>query len=53
MPAAENHSKRQPEKNAKTAGSIAADVGTSAVAAVAMLGLVFGGCCSNVGGKTP
>ncbi len=46
--AAKNHNEKRAIKNDETKTSIAAEVGPSAFAAFAMLGLVFGGCCSNV-----
>lgn len=36
-------------QNKDEVGSMMRDAGPSAVAALVMLGLVFGGCCSNVG----
>lgn len=40
--------KRHPLENDDKRASIVASIGPSAFAAIAMLGLVFGGCCSNV-----
>ncbi len=46
--AAKNRSEQRPMKDDDKKASVAAEVGPSAFAALAMLGLVFGGCCSNV-----
>lgn len=46
--AAKNHNEKRATGNEETITSITAEVCPSAFAALAMLGLVFGGCCSNV-----
>lgn len=48
-----NVRKKQTNEINGSAGSAIAEAAPSAVAALAMLGLVFGGCCSNVGAETP
>lgn len=46
--AAKNDNEKRAPGNEETKTSITAEVCPSAFAAFAMLGLVFGGCCSNV-----
>ncbi|TQW06770.1 UDP-N-acetylglucosamine transporter YEA4 [Cordyceps javanica] len=45
---AENRNAARTLERAEKRIFVSADVGTSALAVLAMLGLVFGGCCSNV-----
>lgn len=46
---AEKRRKNSPTREHDKKMSVVAEAGPSAVAALVMLSLVFGGCCSNVG----